>query len=158
MDEIAFADLIDCKFPYTNGPLAKALIDQASAISPAAMFLVLHELCRPGYGAEVSKETLLKLMDAWNEQIEHPLAVPILSVARIMANGSEISVDEAMALMEKIAPFDGVYGALCIAYFSCDDVDGLLDLRDGQIRAQWEAKDFENVIGELSGSAEEDDD
>lgn len=139
MDEAEFSDLVDCNFPYNDQPAALALIDQANAISPNAMFKVLHELCRPGEGASVTRETLLELIDAWTECMDHPLSSTVASVARGMAFGSDYPVPSAAALMEKIASYEGQYAALSIAYLSCDDTDDLLGVRDSEIRAKWAA-------------------
>jgi len=140
MKEAEFNDLIDCNFPYNDRPEALALIDQANDISPNAMFVVLDELCRPGAGANVSTETLLELIDAWSERMNHPLSGPIVSAARVMVSGSHQSVASAADLMEKVALFEGQYAALSIAYMSCDDEDDLLGVRENEIRAKWEAK------------------
>lgn len=140
MDEFEFAVFIDCDFPYNDRLKAIALIDQANSISANAMFIVLEELCRPGQGVKVTKDTLLSLIDIWSERTEHPLAQIVVPVARLMAKGSHCwPVDQAAALMEKIAPFKGLYSALNVAYFSCDDVDELLEVRWKEIHAEWEA-------------------
>lgn len=138
MDEADFNDLIDCNFPYNDRPAALALINQAKAISPNAMFLVLDEICRPGVGVNVSKENLQELIDAWAESMDHPLSASVVSVARIIASGSECSVSAAAALMEKVAQYEGQYAALSIAFMSCDDSDNLLGARESEIRTQWE--------------------
>ena len=140
MKEAEFNDLIDCKFPYKDRPAAIALINLANSISPNSMFLVLHEICRPGRGIKVEKDTLLSLIDTWNEHMDHPLTKYVVPAARVMASGSFLSVKEALALMNEVAPFEGLYGALSIAYLSCDDVDGELAIQERKIRANWEAK------------------
>ena len=140
MKEAEFSDLIDCSFPYNDRPHALELIDQANAISPNAMFVVLYELCLPGAGVNVSKETLLELIDAWAERMDHPLSGPVVSAARVMASGSHYSDPSSAELMEKIALFEGQYAALSIAYMSCDDANNLLSVREKEIRAKWEAE------------------
>ena len=112
-------------------------MDQANAISVNAMFLVLHELCRPGRNTEVTENTLLRLIELWNERVDHPLAEAVVPVARLMAGGSMQSVDAALELMARIAPFEGQYSALSIAYFSCDDVHEVLEAPDKKIRSDW---------------------
>ena len=139
MDEAEFNDLLDCNFPYNDRTAALALFDRAKAISPNAMFLVLDEICRPGVGVSVSKETLLELIDVWAVSMDHPLSAPVVSVARIIASGSECSVPAAAALMEKVAQYKGQYAALSIAYMSCNDSDNLLEARESDIRTQWGA-------------------
>jgi hypothetical protein len=140
VDENEFINSIDCNFPYNDRGRVIGLIDQAKCISENAMFAVLEELCRPGHGTQVSKATLLELIDVWDDKNDHPLAEFVVSAARLTVNDTQRSVEEALALLEKIAPFTGLYAALCIASKSADDTDGVLDIRDEEIRLKWAAQ------------------
>ncbi|WP_298561656.1 hypothetical protein [uncultured Aliiroseovarius sp.] len=138
MSEVDFADLIDCRFPYDDRDAAVALMDQANAISPNASFMVLEELSRPLASEEVTKETRLELIQEWSKRTKHPLASPMAEMALTMAHGKFCSVEKALVRMEQISHFAGLYAGLNIGYFSCDDVDGLVDQANERIRAQWE--------------------
>lgn len=72
--------------------------------------------------------------------MDHPLSNSVASVARIMANGSDIPVPNAAALIEEIAPFREQYAALSIACFSYNDLDGLLEVRDSEIRGEGDVE------------------
>ena len=139
MEETEFYELIDCEFPYNNRERAIELIDLGISISANASFAVLHELCRPGMGTDVTKETLLDLIAIWVEKVNHPLAISVVPVARMMAEGKEQPVDEAILLLLEIAPYEGLYAALNIAYFSCDDTNGGMEVAYEEVVDGWEA-------------------
>ena len=67
----------------------------------------------------------------------HPLAEPVLGVAERMIRGEELSVREAMALMNHIADHGDSYNALAIAYFSCNDQSGEADDLYDAILLRW---------------------
>ena len=140
MDEAEFVNSIDCNFPYNDRSMAVAMIDQGNKISDNAMFAVLDELCRPGHSAKVTNNTLLELIDIWNDRAEHPLAEFIVPAARLMVKNTRWSVAKGITLLEQIAPFAGLYAALSIASESADDVDGILDAKGEKIRSDWDAE------------------
>jgi len=139
MDEIEFAEAIDSHFPYHDRVIATGLIDIANSLSDNAKFMVLEELCRPPLGTDVSEKTLLDLIDIWNNRTSHPLAHSVVKVARLMATDTDQSVNEAIQLMNEIAPFKGQYCALNIAYFSCDDKGSEIEAANDEIRRLWES-------------------
>ncbi len=55
-----------------------------------------------------------------------------------MIEGSFLSAPDARSLMEKIAAFPGMYAALNIAYFSCDDAAGENEATYETIRKAWD--------------------
>ncbi|WP_170765300.1 hypothetical protein [Ruegeria lacuscaerulensis] len=138
MNEVEFSELIDCKFPYDDIPASEALVVQAKSISESATFMVLEEICRPPRDASASKEALVGLVETWRRNVDHPLANIMASTARAVASGSSCSVPEAIALMEQIAPYRGLYSALNIASFCCDDVEGVAETQADLVRALWE--------------------
>lgn len=138
MTEADFASLIDCRFPYNDRDASIALMDHANAISSNAAFMVLEEIARPAVSAEVSKETRLELIQEWRERTNHPLVSSMAKVARAMVHDKLYSVEDALIHMDQISCFKGSFAALNIAYFSCDDADGLVDQANERIRGQWE--------------------
>ncbi|UWQ78155.1 hypothetical protein K3725_12600 [Leisingera sp. S132] len=138
MNEIEFAEQIDCKFPYHDTEQAAALIAQARSISSAAMFMALEEICRPPIGTDASRDQIFGLIDKWSLLCDHPLADQTVSAAKAVASGATWPVEKSLALLERVAGFEGLYGALNIAYFSCDDVDGVIEPEFERIRKDWE--------------------
>lgn len=138
MTEAEFSDSIDCCFPYHAREKAIELMDRALQISTNAAFIVLYELCMPPRGTRVKKKLLAELIDLWDAKVDHPLAQSIVPIARVMARGELVSVDEAKSVLETLAPFTGQYAALGIIYFSCDDRDGVLEAPVEEIRREWD--------------------
>ncbi|WP_371170413.1 hypothetical protein [Aliiroseovarius sp. 2305UL8-7] len=139
MDEIEFSRMIDCGFPYDDRRAAIAIIDEASAISANAVFVVLDELCRPGVGSKVTEKTLSELIEIWDSRVEHPLSQYFAPAAHLLAQGSSLPFDSALELMDRVASFRGMYAALNIAYLSADDSDDVLGAREREIRADWDS-------------------
>ncbi|WP_170763954.1 hypothetical protein [Ruegeria lacuscaerulensis] len=138
MNEAEFSKSIDCAFPYANREKVIELVDVALSISTNAVFMVLEEICRPPQSTGVAKETLSDLIDVWSERVDHPLARSVVPIARLMLEGTHLSVYEAEKAVRKIAPFEGQYSALNIAYFSCDDTDGSVETVIHEVRGRWE--------------------
>ncbi|WP_299986139.1 hypothetical protein [uncultured Ruegeria sp.] len=138
MNEAEFSQSIDCSFPYANREEAIELIDVALSISTNAAFMVLEEMCRPPQGIDVEKETLLDLIDAWSNRVDHPLARSIVPIARLMAEGNHLSGREAEKVAKSIAGFKGQYSALNIAFFSSNDANESLEIVINQIRERWD--------------------
>lgn len=140
MNEAQFLNSIDCVFPYTDFAKAMELVNSAISISENAIFGVLEEICRPPAGANVPQETLMDLIDGWIKRVDHALAKDIASIARLMIEGDHLSSEEAKNAMRKIAPFKGLYTALNIVYFACDDADGSLESFSQHVLCQWECE------------------
>ncbi len=138
MDEIQFVNLIDCNFPYNDRKTAVGLIDQANEISENAMFAVLDELCRCPHGTEVSRNTLLELVDIWADRIKHPLGSDFVFVAKLMIENNLWSVEDGLSLLDKVTPFKGLYAALSIVLESAEDIENALEVRAEKIRSDWD--------------------
>ncbi|QIA21070.1 hypothetical protein [Mesorhizobium sp. AA22] len=74
----------------------------------------------------------------WLSKFDHPLAPMISECAISSIKRQQLSVAEILMKMDTVSGYPGLYAALSIPYFSCDDVDGLADARFNEIRAAWE--------------------
>jgi hypothetical protein len=137
--EQAFSDEIDCRLPYRDLDRCKELTDRGIAISPNAAFCVLHEICRPPRSEEISVNRLLELLDYWQARFAHPVAPMLADVARSMIVGRPLSTDDAIERMRVLAEFPGLYAALAVLHFSCDDNEDRLGPIDAAIRRKWDA-------------------
>ena len=107
MTEDEFSALIDCRLPYNDEAKCVRLMDLAQTVSDNASFLVLDELTRPPRGTDVSEETLLKLIDLWQQRCPHPLSQPLADCARVLAANGELSVPAALALLDTVREYPG---------------------------------------------------
>ena len=139
MEEAEFIEHISCRFPYGDLSAARELAVQACAISPNAAFAVADEVSRPPRGETASPELQAQVFAVLERGIAHPLASPVLSAARRLAAGEELSVPETVFLLRQIARYPGQYAALSIAYFGCDDEAGVADEEQERIRQSWDA-------------------
>lgn len=121
MNEAAFLDRIDGRFPYADLEAGLRLADEACAISANAGFALVDELARPPLGAMAPAVERLAVLDRVAARLEHPLAPAVLGLARRWIQGEEPSVDEAVALMRSIEAFPGQHAALSLAFLCCDD-------------------------------------
>ncbi|MGA2500065.1 MAG: hypothetical protein ABSH20_20190 [Tepidisphaeraceae bacterium] len=138
MTEAEFINSIDCRFPYENPKKASALAARALKISPNAVFMVYHELARPGRGFRSSKKERLAILEFLEERFVHPLSGLASWLTRNMIAEKELSVARAAAAMRVIADFPGCYNALNLAYFSCDDKLGKNERLVDLIWKRWE--------------------
>jgi hypothetical protein len=137
-EEITFLESIDCQFPYQDQARAIALVEQACAISPNAAFAVVDEISRPPANELVSIEFSTTLLSLIEQQLLHPLVPSIIGIARKLVLDQSIPVMESVLVMREVEQFPGQYSALSIAYFACDDVDGIADAEFNRINAIWE--------------------
>jgi hypothetical protein len=137
--EITFMNEIDARFPYDNPEQCKALIDRGIAISPNAAFGALHEICRPPHGFQNRADRLMPLLDYWRSNFDHPAADMLKEVAASMILGHDLPVEDVMTRMEFLTKYTGLYAALAILYFACDDVEGRLEPIVAAIREPWNA-------------------
>jgi hypothetical protein len=137
--EPAFTAEIDCRFPYHDLPRCRALIDRGMAISPNAAFYVLGEICRPPRRAQVTPADLSGLLDYWRARCRHPAAPMMADIAAAKIARRELSEDEAIATMNALAKYNGLYAALAIVYGACSDPDRIEALDDA-IRQLWTAR------------------
>ena len=138
MNEVEFAHLIDCSFPYSERERAIELVDVSRTVSMNATFMVLEEICRPPQNLVVATKTLLELVNVWRERVDHPLANSIVPVARDLVQGKFLTDQDAGELLERVAEFADQYSALNIVYFSCDPASELLEHRFDEIRNRWD--------------------
>lgn len=139
MNEAEFDALIDCKFPYDDTKECTRLINLAEKISPEASFLVLHEICRPPKNASAPYVRLNELLTEWKRTSTHPLRDQLAHCAQQLVDGKELSPDSTVQLLQEIEKFPGLYSALNIAYFSCNDESGTVEDEYERIRSVWEA-------------------
>lgn len=137
MTETEFIESIDCQLPYGDLVKVERLIEQAREISSNAMFMVLHEICRPPRSVEITLSALLQLLACWSQSAAHPLCAVLLPIAESMIRGQEVSTSAAMAAMREVALFPNQHCALAIPYFSCDDKDGEVDALHTKITHAW---------------------
>jgi hypothetical protein len=138
--ERLFMDEIDARFPFDDLERCTNLIDRGIAISPNAAYGVLHELCvnRPRRGDQIPDDRLIQLVEYWRSHFEHPVAPMLTEVAALMIQRQHLPVEDAIAKMRILSRYPGLYAALSILYFSCDDAQGLLEPVDAEIRKGWD--------------------
>ncbi|MCP3889109.1 MAG: hypothetical protein GY702_09595 [Desulfobulbaceae bacterium] len=137
MNEIQFIESIDGSFPYYDKEKWKALIIKGAQISDNASFMVLHEICRAP--KEVSVENQLKMLYEWDSNYTHPIKDLVIESGKSIIEGREISVERAIDYLMQISKFKGLYNALSIVYFSCNDTDDKADDVYNQITKEWES-------------------
>jgi len=139
VDERAFSESIDCRFPYSDSAESRRLIDAAMAISPNAVYQVIFELaCPPESQRVATKDQRGKLLSLVGERFQHPLSNMILSIARRLVDGETMSISECLANMNAVRPYPAQYNALNIAYSSLTgDPDSLLDQEYERIVNSW---------------------
>ncbi len=137
-EEISFINSIDCKFPYQDHTRAIALVEQACAISPNAVFAVVDEISRPPLNESISIEFSATLLSLVEQRLSHPLVLSIVGIARKLVLNQSIPVTESVLIMCEVEQFPGQYSALSVAYFACDDVEGIADAEFNRINAVWE--------------------
>jgi hypothetical protein len=140
--EFKFIDKIDCNLPYSDLKACESLIDEAKRISPNAVFTVIEELARIPVSErdKVSEFELKSLLQMTISDFEHPLLDLLLPTVELMIEKKEQSVDNAILLMNEIENYPGLWGALSLAYFSCDDVEGIADRKYDDVREKWNKK------------------
>jgi hypothetical protein len=137
MDEAEFVDLIDARFPYDDLEVGLELAEQACAFSPNAAFAVVDELARPPRGSIAPVAHRLAILERIAEHLAHPLGSLILNIAHRQILDEELSDAEAVDTMQRVSAHPGQLAALSVAYFSCDDVEGVADREYQRIRALW---------------------
>ncbi|GET22933.1 hypothetical protein [Prolixibacter denitrificans] len=137
--EAEFADKINCNFPYDDMEECYRLIEEAKSISLNSVFIVIEELARTPFSdiEKIGELRLKHLLQKTLENFTHPILDSIVRTANLMIEHKEQSVDEAVQLMKDIEKYPGLWAALNIAYFSCDDIDGQADRKFDEIRNKW---------------------
>lgn len=137
MTEAEFADLIDCRFPYGDAAEWQRLVALGRAISPNAHFMTLEEICRPPASAAVTAAQQREMMRHWSEGFSHPVKDAVFLCATALIERRTLAADRVLPLLDRIAGCPGVYAALNIACFACDDADERVARRSDAITAQW---------------------
>jgi hypothetical protein len=137
--EQAFLDQIDCRFPYRDPDRCRELIVRGIDLSANAAFGVLHEISRPARRQRVTQPTLLSLLEFWRARCHHPAAPMMADIAAARIARRELSEDEAVAAMNALAKYQGLYAALAIVYGACSEPDRI-DPLDDAIRQLWTAR------------------
>jgi hypothetical protein len=137
--EQAFLDQIDCRFPYRDPDRCRELIVRGIDLSANAAFGVLMEICRPWRSAKAAPAQLNALLKFWREGCHHPAAPMMADIAAARIARRELSEDEAIAAMNALAKYHGLYAALAIVYAACSDPDRI-DALDDAIRQIWTAR------------------
>lgn len=106
-------------------------------MSSNAAFAVLHEICRPPHEKKVTSKQLREMVDYWSKNANFPLAAPISKAANAMIDNQELSVSEVIEIMNIVSNHQNEYSALAIAYFSCDDTEGVVEDRYKEIISSW---------------------
>jgi hypothetical protein len=140
MNEREFISKIDCRFPYTDEQQANGLIATACSISSNAAFAIGYELGHPGRNADVPFQNRIRLLQVLQDGFSHPLKSEIIGLVEDAIRGRKKSLEDALTIMRKIAPYPGEYCALSIACFSCDDVDGIADELFNGIAKGWQQR------------------
>ncbi len=137
MTESEFIRSIDCQLPYGNLELVRSLIEQAKGISCNAVFMVLHEICRPPRREQIDLNARLELLAVWSQAVEHSLNNTLLPIAESIIRGDDVTPGVAAKAMREVAQFPNQHNALAISYFSCDDVDGEVEALHQTITSAW---------------------
>lgn len=139
MLESAFITSIDCRFPYDSPIKWRRAVNNASAISANATFMVIHELCRPPKRVDISEARAREILHYLLTHYRHPLLRILRPAIESHLQGRPLPVSKAKHLMRDVACHPGQYNALSICYFSCDDKAGLLDPIYDNIIQSWES-------------------
>lgn len=144
--ESKFIDKIDCKLPYYDLKACESLIDEAKSISPNAVFTVIEEIVRIPVSDrdKVSELELKNLLQKIISDFKHPLLDRILPTLDLMIQNKEQTVENTILLMNEIENYPGLWGALSLVYFSCDDIEGIADRKYDEIREKWNRKTRHN--------------
>lgn len=139
MDEQEFIETIDCQFPYDDGGKAEALTKQALAISPNAAFMILHEVVHAPSNVSADAPGRTAALRRLEHSFRHPLAAPLLPVAKRVLRGEHLTPPETIDKLQRIAPFPGQYNALAIVYLSCKQRHQAAHETYTSIVSQWRA-------------------
>ncbi len=135
MDEIEFIDSIDACFPYKDEVKWRELIRLGAQISDNASFMVLHEICRAPN--EISQNDQLQMLKAWDSEFSHPIKEEMLEIAKSMIAEKLLPTEKVIKMLEKISRYKGLYNALGLVYFACNDETGKVDAVYKRIIKKW---------------------
>ena len=137
MTEGEFIASIDCRFPYNTPRAWRRLITAARDISPNAVFMIIHELCRPPRPSSASINTRLRIYRCIQQRFGHPILTRLDVLFLTAMSGDTVPVSKALAAMRQVARYRGQNNALAICYFSCNDRLGRNDALYDAIISRW---------------------
>ena len=134
-----FLDKIDCNFPYNDKIESSKLIAESLHYSPNATFTIIEEIARIPFSERktVSTNRLRDLISEIDKLFEHPLKAKIIDVTLQMIEQKELQIENSLSLMNEIENDKGLWGALAIAYESCQDEENKLENKFDEIRDKW---------------------
>ena len=155
MDELDFINSIEYSFPYEDSSKAEALARQAVAISPNAAFMILHEVVHAPEEVAADAPGRTAALHQLERCFRHPLAAPLLPVAKRVMRGESLSPPEAIDTLQRIAPFQGQYNALAFAYSACPGPHGDAAQTYRAIVQRWQQADrYQGDRGQMDRSNE----
>jgi hypothetical protein len=137
MNEIEFIESIDACFPYDDEEKWKQVIKQGAQISDNTSFMVLHEICRAPRSKKISSKKLLLILREWELAFDHPVKNLVVEAGKAIIDNTYIKNEKAIRFMEKISKYKGMYNALSIVYFSCEDSNEQVDKIYDKIVSSW---------------------
>jgi hypothetical protein len=73
----------------------------------------------------------------WRQSFKHPVANLVAEAAVARIDGDDLTVEDAIDRMHKVASHRNLQAALAILSMSCDDVDGEVDVVYEAIIQGW---------------------
>ncbi len=78
--------------------------------------MALHEICRAP--SDISRADLLKMLEYWSSKYHHDTKRVVLEAAKALIYDAAISERDALATLDEIANYPGLYNAAAIVYFA----------------------------------------
>lgn len=116
MNEYEYIEKIDASFPYGEEQEWKACIDEGISISDNAAYMALHEICCAP--SDISRADSLKMLEYWSSKYHHDTKGVVLEAAKALIYDTAISERDALAALNEIANYPGLYNAAAIVYFA----------------------------------------
>jgi hypothetical protein len=137
--EQAFADRVDCRFPYNEHWAAQQLIEEARGISLNAAFCVLHEICSPPHPSPVTLARQQELLSEWIAAIDHPLVEAVRPCAIALLHREQVSSSVAECVLTRVGQHDRQLAALALVLSATKDTEPSIIALEREIRLRWEA-------------------
>jgi hypothetical protein len=99
--------------------------------------MVLHEACRIPLDSGVTVDTRREIITLLSKHFEHPLLQSLAPIIENYLNGTEATVEKAVAVMNEVAKYPNQYVALGLCIMCCDDVDDIADTLFQDITESW---------------------
>ena len=137
MNETTFIEQIDCQFPYGKPLRWRRLSAQAARISPNAVFMVVHEVCRVPRSNDLPAKQAFVILQHLRRRFRHPLFRITEVALNAYVAGHELRESKADSLMRKVAAYPNQYNALALCYLCANDRSGRLDRTYNKVVAKW---------------------